>query len=245
VKRLGHFEFKTLRSSTIVRLLLAPQVKKLRKKYFTLRLRRRPYYFFTATGWERENPRNFSLQEFCSLVWLRNSSSVQQKACSSVWSWRPIALSTLTIDYEFQPMSDELSDTDVCSVGNGLALSTCTREPIHLNALNERLSRLYWRQTGRGRVRKHLKAFLRQADRGFATSRLRSDEDGISTNRIILDFLRPLLVNSLTINSVFINWAEHHGFLLMTTKIRVVPDVPWCWEARLQWPSFDPWQILC
>ena len=62
------------------------------------------------------------------------------------------------------------------------------------------------------------------------------------------DFPHPpinILINSLTINSVFINRAEHHGFLLTTTKIRVVPDVPWCWEARLQWPSFDPRQILC
>ena len=58
----------------------------------------------------------------------------------------------------------------------------------------------------------------------------------------ILD--NPLLINSLTINSVFIKGAEHHGFLLASTKIRVVPDVPWCWEARLQWPSFDPRQIL-
>jgi hypothetical protein len=31
----------------------------------------------------------------------------------------------------------------------------------------------------------HFKSFNRQADRGFATSRLCSDEDGISTNRII------------------------------------------------------------
>ena len=58
-------------------------------------------------------------------------------------------------------------------------------------------------------------------------------------------FRTPPLINSLNINSVFINRAEHHGFLLTTTKIRVVPDIPWCWEARLQWPSFDPRQILC
>jgi hypothetical protein len=57
-------------------------------------------------------------------------------------------------------------------------------------------------------------------------------------------FRTPLLINSLTINSVFIYRAEHHGFLLTIIKIRVVPDVPWCWEARLQWPSFDPRQIL-
>jgi hypothetical protein len=47
-------------------------------------------------------------------------------------------------------------------------------------------------------------------------------------------FRTPLLINSLTIYSVFINRLEHHGFLLMSTKIRVVPDVPWCWEARFQ-----------
>ena len=47
-------------------------------------------------------------------------------------------------------------------------------------------------------------------------------------------FHTPLLINSLTINSVFINRAEHHGFLLTTTKIRVVPDVPWCWKASSQ-----------
>jgi hypothetical protein len=57
-------------------------------------------------------------------------------------------------------------------------------------------------------------------------------------------FRTPLLINSLTINSVFINRAYHHGFLLTTIKIRVVLDVPWCWEAILQWPSFDPQQIL-
>jgi hypothetical protein len=59
-------------------------------------------------------------------------------------------------------------------------------------------------------------------------------------------FRTPPLINSLTINSVFINRAEHHGFLFTTTKIRVVPDIPWCWEARLQWPSLDldPQQIL-
>jgi hypothetical protein len=58
-KRLGHFEFKTLRSSTIVRLLLAPQVKKQRKKYFTLRLRRRPYYNLLPPI-EREKTREIS-----------------------------------------------------------------------------------------------------------------------------------------------------------------------------------------
>ena len=38
---------------------------------------------------------------------------------------------------------------------------------------------------GRRRRRHTLNLFSIQADRGFATSRLRSDEDGISTNRII------------------------------------------------------------
>ncbi len=57
-------------------------------------------------------------------------------------------------------------------------------------------------------------------------------------------FGNPLLINSLTINSVFINRAENHGFLLTAIKIRVVPDVPWCWEAILQWPLSDPRQIL-
>jgi len=51
-QRSGHFEFKTLQSSTIVHLLseAVPQVKKLRKKIFTLTLRRRPYCFFTVTN---------------------------------------------------------------------------------------------------------------------------------------------------------------------------------------------------
>jgi hypothetical protein len=59
------------------------------------------------------------------------------------------------------------------------------------------------------------------------------------SHRTLMDFPHPTLINSLTINSVFANRAEHHGFLLTTTRIRVVPDIPWCWEARLQWPSFD------
>ena len=57
-------------------------------------------------------------------------------------------------------------------------------------------------------------------------------------------FGNPLLINSLTINSVFVPRAEHHGFLLPTSKIRVrvVSDVSWCWEAVLQWLLFDPRQ---
>ncbi len=99
-----HFEFKTLRSPTVVRLVSAavPQVKKLRKNYFSLRLRRRPYYFFTATDREREIARNFSLREFWSLVQLRGSSSIQRKARSSVWSWRHRSGDILCC-YEFQP----------------------------------------------------------------------------------------------------------------------------------------------
>ena len=40
-----------------------------------------------------------------------------------------------------------------------------------------------------------------------------------------------------------LNRAEHHGFLFLTNKIRVVTDFPWCWEAVFQWPSFDPRQV--
>jgi hypothetical protein len=41
----------------------------------------------------------------------------------------------------------------------------------------------------------------------------------------------------------FLHRAEHHGFLLLTNKIRVVSDVPWCLEAAFQWASFDPRQV--
>ena len=146
-----------------MRLLSAavPQVKEPTKKYFTLRLRRRPYYFFTPPI-EREKSREIS--PFKNFTCLSNYAIPQVSSEKRVQASDPEdpTLCRHLLHYEFQPMSDELSDTDVCSVGNGLALSTCTREPIHLNALKERPSRLYWRRTGRGRVRKHLKSFLRR-----------------------------------------------------------------------------------
>ena len=86
---LGHFEFKTLRSSTVVRLLSAavPQVKNYGKKYFTLRLRRRLYYFLTATNTKREGKSRFCTSRSSFVQWL-NSSSVQLAVRSSTWFWR-------------------------------------------------------------------------------------------------------------------------------------------------------------
>jgi hypothetical protein len=61
-KRSGHFEFKTLRSPTIVCLvsLAVPQVKNYGNKFVTLRLCRRPYYFFTSPIERKEIARDFS-----------------------------------------------------------------------------------------------------------------------------------------------------------------------------------------
>ena len=59
-KRSGHFEFKTLWSPTVVRLVSATgfSSQEAYKKYFTLTLRRRPYHFFTPPI-ERRKSRGF------------------------------------------------------------------------------------------------------------------------------------------------------------------------------------------
>ena len=65
-KRSGHFEFKTLWSPTVVRLVSAAgfQVQELRKIFNCLRLRRRPYYFFLSPIERKEIARNFSHRDY-------------------------------------------------------------------------------------------------------------------------------------------------------------------------------------
>ena len=78
------------------------------------------------------NREDFSLRE----IRLSRDSSSQRKVAFKLLIlktalWRHLCI----VDHEFQPTYVELSDTDVCAVsGEGLALSTCTRETIHINA---------------------------------------------------------------------------------------------------------------
>ena len=121
----------------MVRLVLVavPQVKKFQKKNITLRLSRRPHYFFTPPI-EREKLQEIS--PFENFDRLSNYAIPQASSEKCVQASDPedTTLATSTVDYEFQPTYVELRDTDVCNV-------RCTRETIHLNALKERPSRLY------------------------------------------------------------------------------------------------------
>ena len=96
---LGHFEFKTIRSPTV------PQVKKLRKKkYITLRLCQRPYYFFTSPIERKEIARNFSDRD--NFAHLSKSAVPCEypagKLHSSFRPWR-LRSSNILCCYEFQP----------------------------------------------------------------------------------------------------------------------------------------------
>ena len=60
-KRSGHFEFKTLRSPTVVRLVLVavPQVTKLRKKIYYPQATPEALLFFYVADWEKGNRKKF------------------------------------------------------------------------------------------------------------------------------------------------------------------------------------------
>jgi len=98
-----NFEFKTLQSPTIVRLLSAAvsQVKNYGKNYFTLRLRRRPYYFLTAIDFKRRGNQDFARRE----VRLSKDSTPQASSsqCIQGVDSGDATLSTSIADYEFHP----------------------------------------------------------------------------------------------------------------------------------------------
>ena len=101
--RLGHFEFKTLRSPTVVRLLSAavPQVKKLWKKLFYPQATPEALLFLTATDSERRRNQDFAHHKFC----LSNDSTPQASSsqCIQALDSDDATLSTPTADYEFHP----------------------------------------------------------------------------------------------------------------------------------------------
>ncbi len=90
----AHFEFTTLRSPTVVRLLSAAvsQVKKLRKKIFYPQATPEALLFLTATNFEREESRFCTLR--CLFVQQANSSSVQLAVRSSTWYWQHHSVNT-------------------------------------------------------------------------------------------------------------------------------------------------------
>ena len=113
-----------------------PQVKLHTIKYFSLMLC--PYYFFTPPierekSWENSPFENIVCLSNYAIPQTSSEKRVQASDPEDLFLWQHLLLTTSSNIC----MLNWVTLTYAVS-GNGLALSTCTRETIHLNALKER-----------------------------------------------------------------------------------------------------------
>ncbi len=97
--RLGHFEFKTLWSPTVVHLLLVavPQVtRKIPSRYVG-----GPSIFLLPPIWERGIEKNFTFRNFC--LSHERTPRASSKKCVQALDTDNAALSASTVEYEFHP----------------------------------------------------------------------------------------------------------------------------------------------